>query len=350
MKKSILFITAALFFAGCSTKSVTIPYIQKPQMINSAKVRNIKISTIKNDKIGLKEHIIDKMEKINQVIPGFFIINSPDYTSVLKGNVKFNYSDIFYTKIVPIHYKTPACAFYLYKCTSINGSIFCKNTPSMKLFAPQYQKILKNAYKKGNYIFYKKTIYKTVRVCKPTKAKLKCEKQNINIKSHLVIYSKNSKILFQKTYYAKKTIDPCKYIHTFEGKKVYEIKKSVFSVMNSLSNDIATEFIDDIAPHMAYIQTDLYTKPDVKMNSKDENIFENVTDGKYPVYKSVELLKTLFLKYPKSCVIKYDYGIYLIYLKKYDKATNILRNVAKTCNKDIKNSAYSVLSYLQNAY
>ena len=96
MRAVLIFI--AVLFLGCSSKTVEVEILQKPKILTK-EVRKIKIDNLKNDKIGLKEAIVEKMIEKNQEIP-YFVINPKDWESKLTGSVKHSLSEKTYFKRV----------------------------------------------------------------------------------------------------------------------------------------------------------------------------------------------------------------------------------------------------------
>jgi len=351
MKKSILFITAALFFAGCSTKEVPINITQKPNAVTSKAIRNIRVDYLVNDTINLRENIIRKMYDVNAIIPGYFQINTPNYESILNGYVKKTSKEITYTKTVPIKNTKSPCVYMLYSCKAVSGAVFCKDKPSTILTPGAYDKIKKSSYKNSNYILYKNSIYKVTYKCKPTRKKIKCQKKSLNIQAHLTITDKKNNTLLDKTYYADFNDDSCKNVKYYENKNVYSLNYSIKEKIPELSYKLASEIIDDIAPHQITIYTTLFEKPDIDMNSKDEDILQNTIKNFSPPANEakISILTNLLSKYPQSAVIKYDLAVFLTSAGRYQEAKSLLESL-KTTDSDIISAKEKLLTYLQNTF
>jgi len=348
MKKIFLFFIF-IFFIGCSNK-ITIPIIKAPNEINNPKIRELKIVT-KNDNINLKENLINQIYKINQIVPNYFLLNNFEYKSILEADVNTQIQKTIYSKIVKIHQKQPLCIYNFYPCKNIEGTIFCnKNTISMKLNPSQYDKIQKSFFKNGKYTLYNKNLYIIEQQCKPTKTTIKCQKDYIQIDVKVNIKDTNNKTIYTKTYSAINIDDPCQYIDVYNGKKIYTTQP-LNEQLYILTNKLAKNIINDIAPHKEYIYTNFYDKSDVELSKKDNQLFKISISDKTNLNKKITILSSLQTKYPKSCVIPYDFAVYLVMNKNYEKAYNILNNIINSkCDDDIKNSSFIILNGLTNLY
>ncbi|NPA87289.1 MAG: hypothetical protein GXO01_01155 [Epsilonproteobacteria bacterium] len=337
--RAVLIVIAVLFL-GCSSKTVEVEILQKPKILTK-EVRKIKIDNLKNDKIGLKEAIVEKMIEKNQEIP-YFVINPKDWESKLTGSVKHSLSEKTYFKRVKIRYEKPRCLYKLYPCKVINGAYFCKNTPATSLTQSAYDKIKKQAYKNSNYILYKNSVFKVVKNCKPLYKTVKCKKQHISINADIKVLNRNSKTIFQNIYSQNLNEDSCKNVKYYEGIKEYTLP-SLKTQLEIQKNVLAEKIVNDLAPHYVKAEFELKDEPDVKLSSEDKELFEKAIDEDTPTYESVAILSRLFNKYPNSCTIRYDLALFLTKQKKYQEALNIIR----ICNDKDSNK---LKSYLYNSF
>jgi len=346
-----------IFFIGCSNKSVSIPVVVKPNYISiekTKKIRKIKISDFKNDRIGLKNKVVEEMNYINTIVPDYFIINPINYKSVIIGNVKINVENNFYRKSLKIEQKGPICQVALYKCTSFTGNIMCQSNPEKLISLKSFKSILKNAYIKRNYIYYNKRLYKIIKKCKPTSVSVKCNVKDFYVRANIAILDRNNNILFNKSYIETERKDPCKNIDYYEGTKEYIVNNDNY-ILSKISNRIAKNIVYDIAPHINYINMELIDDIDISdISSKDKKIFESALDkdNKVDLYEKLRILKTLRRKYPNSCVIEYDLGVFEMLNKNYNKAKMIFNDLlSKNCkNKTILSESNKALTYLKKLY
>jgi len=70
VKLTIFFIF--LFFVGCSEKSVNIYAVAKPNENVNNQVRYLKIENLKNDKVHLKEKIVQQLNEVKKLMPNYF--------------------------------------------------------------------------------------------------------------------------------------------------------------------------------------------------------------------------------------------------------------------------------------
>ena len=345
--KNILLILSIIFFIGCSD-NVSIPVIKNPNSIQNQNIRALKID-IKNDSINLKQNILNQMYYINNEIPNYFKFN--EYTHILNGDVIVNIDKSTYTKNVSLNPKPPICVYKFYKCKSINSEVFCNmHKPALKLTIKQYNNIKKNIFTNDKYILYNKKIYKLKKSCKPTHTKIKCEKQSIEVSAIIDITNSQNKTIFSRDYVLQKIDDPCKNIKYYENKKIYTTPNPQKEI-NDLSLQLAKNIIADIAPHTEYIQAKVYDSLDIELNDKDEDLFKQTQTNDIPYTQKINILKKLNTKYPKSCVIKYNLAINLIYKKQYNTAKQYLNDIINSkCDKDIKRSSQILLLNLYNTY
>jgi hypothetical protein len=348
MKKWFL-VLLAVFFTGCSTKTVYLPLIEKPDAVRNTDIRHLKVENIKNDSINLKENIIKQMQNVNKIVPGYFSSEGA-YKTFLAGRLQKHTAVSLYFKKVPVPVKGPACTYFLYQCENIGTRMFCKNSPDLKLSPSQYSKIKKNAYSNSNYILCNKKIYMVQKTCRPTSAVLECEKRTLKITADIIIKNRQNKKVFEKKYIYSKTKDPCSDIDMFQGEHFYKAD-SAFD-MKKASSYLAQKIIDDLAPHKTYIRTELYEKPDTDMNGKDENKFQDAADGSLPLNEKISIMSRLHKKYPSSCVIAYDLALFTVQTGNYKKAEKLLNKIyfGMKCNNDIKNSVYVMLLNLGKTY
>jgi hypothetical protein len=352
-KQFISFILAA-FFIGCSQKEINISAIEKPKEIQNQKIRFIKIGNIRNDKANLKEKIIQKMQQTNKLIPDYFHINPKNYKSVLRGGEELKKLDKFYIKKVKIIYKNPRCIVTLYPCKKVGDKFFCKYSSPIHYSLKDFNNIQNNSYQNGNYILINNQIYKQNISCKPEFATLKCEKKEISIKAKLNIKDKNNNLLFSKTYKKLSIDDPCANIKEIypNDSKEYKSYLNFNQKADELANFIASDFIEDIAPHNIAFSVKLFDDLDVKTDFKDKKIFENIIDEltKNQITKNlIKEMQQLADKYPKSCVIKYDLAVMYMRIKNYQKAKNLLFNI-KNCNSDIQKEKERLINILKRIY
>jgi len=351
MKKYLFLIFTALIFLGCSQKEVVVPIVEKPNYSQNDSIRKIKISYIKNDTINLKQNLIKQMYDVNNVVPSYFNVNAQHPTAFMKGTVTKNIKTSVYKKTVPVQHRKPACIYKFYPCKSVNNKMFCKKTPAFTMPKHKFDKIKKKLYSNKHYIIYKKNIYRIVKDCVPTKAVIICEKREINISADIKITDRKDNILFQNEYYAKKTDDPCSRVNMYQNQKKYSVNTTINDETERISWKISKQIVNDIAPHISYFRAVLYSDPDVELNSQDESMFcltnEDISDS-----DKLKIYQTLYKKYPQSCVITYNYSIYLVKFQKYQKAKKLLTKITNSqkCNEDLKHYSYRILSILETIY
>ena len=350
MRVILLFIV--IFFVGCTQKNVNIYAVVKPNAVTSNKIKNIKIDKIKNDKTNLKAQITTKLLEVNNLIPNYFHINDENYTSILKGQETLKISDKFYIKKVQIDYEKPRCKVFLYPCKNIDNMTFCKTTPIIYSIK-DFDKIKKKSYQNNQYILINNQIYKKTTKCKPKFANIKCEKKEINLYVTLNITDKNNYPIFSKTYHKSTTDNPCKDIDEIypNSERVYKSDLDLENEKYRLSNLIANEFIQDIAPHYTIFNTPIFEKLDIKTNDKDKKEFENIIDkfSNNNTYLFIPQMQSLLQKYPNSCVIKYDLAVMYVQTKNFQKAKNLLINL-KCKNDDINENKNILLNNLNEIY
>ena len=347
MRVILLFIV--IFFVGCTQKNVNIYAVVKPNSITSNKIKNIKIDKIKNDKTNLKAQITTKLLEVNSLIPNYFHINDENYTSILKGKETLKISDKFYTKKVLIDYEKPRCKVFLYPCKNIDNMTFCKTTPI--IYSTKYfDKIKKKSYQNNQYILINNQIYKKTTKCKPKFANIKCEKKEINLYVTLNITNKNNSPIFSKTYHHLTIDDPCEDIDEIypDSDRIYKSDLNLENEKYRLSNLIASEFIQDIAPHYTIFNAPIFEDLDIKISYKDKKEFKNIIDklSNNNSYLFISQMKSLLQKYPKSCVIKYDLAVMYMQIKNFSKAKNLLLNL--NCKNDEINENRNILLYNLN--
>ena len=350
--KKLLFLPIIIFFIGCGTKQIDIPILKSPKQVENPDLRDLKID-IKNDNINLTKNIINTMININQVTPNYFIFEKSK--STLYGNVKLKIKKSTYTKKVKIYnVKPPFCTYNFYSCKLVGTKIFCNTSKITLKFSPkEYNKIKKELFKHKTYTLYKKHIYKIKKVCKHTNKIIKCEKETIQIDTPIKIKNSQNQIIFKNNYIQYYIDDPCKDISYYANKKVYTVTSETKNIINNLSQRLASEIINDIAPHIEYISADLYDELDIDASNKDEKLFEKTLPDNYNLsyLQKINILNNLYIKYTKSCVIPYNIALNLIYLKQYTQAKKYLNNIIDSkCDDDIKNSANNLLLNLYNTY
>jgi hypothetical protein len=352
--KILLFLLSIIFFTGCSQKEINIYAVEKPKALQNKKIRFIQIDKIQNDKANLKEKIIQKMKEVNNIVPNFFHINPKNYQSILSGIEEINKNDTFYYKKAKIIYQKPRCIVTLYPCKEIGGMFFCNFSNSIHYSLKDFNNIQKNSYQNGDYVLINNQIYKKNISCKPEFATLKCEKKEISLKTTLDIKDKNNNLLFSKTYKKLSIDDPCADIKEIYPNDPKEYKSFIDfnQKANELAYLIASEFIEDIAPHTVTFSAKLFDDLDVKIDSEDKKIFENIIDEitKNQITKNlINEMQQLADKYPKSCVIKYDLAVMYMRIKNYQKAKNLLFNI-KNCNSDIQKEKERLINILERIY
>lgn len=273
--KNLLFLLSIIFFTGCSQKEINIYAVEKPKALQNTKIRFIKIDSIQNDKANLKEKIIQKIKVVNNIIPNYFHINPKNYQSVLNGTEKINKNDTFYYKKVKIIYKKPRCIVTLYPCKEIGDKFFCKYSSPIHYSLKNFNNIQKNSYQNGDYVLINNQIYKKNIFCKPEFATLKCEKKEISLKAKLNIKDKNNNLLFSKIYKKLSIDDSCTNIKEIypNDPKEYKSYLDFNQKADELANLIASDFIEDIAPHNITFSAKLFDDLDVKIDSEDKKIF-----------------------------------------------------------------------------
>ncbi|WP_457562908.1 tetratricopeptide repeat protein, partial [Caminibacter pacificus] len=99
------------------------------------------------------------------------------------------------------------------------------------------------------------------------------------------------------------------------------------------------------------IYTTLFEKPDIDMNSKDEDILQNTIKNFSPPANEakISILTNLLSKYPQSAVIKYDLAVFLTSTGRYQEAKSLLESL-KTTDSDIISAKEKLLTYLQNTF
>jgi hypothetical protein len=326
--------------------------LKSPKQVENPDLRDLKID-IKNDNINLRRNIITAMININQITPNYFRFNEPK--AILNGNVKLNIKKTTYTKKVKIYnVKPPFCTYNFYGCKLVGSQIFCNTAkPVLKFTLKQYNNIQKELYKNKNYTLYHNNIYKIKKVCKQTIKTIKCEKETIKIDIPINIKNSQNQTIFRNNYIQYHIDDPCKDISYYANKKVYTITSDKKNIINNLSQRLAIEIINDIAPHIEYINADIYDELDIDASNKDEKLFEQTLPDNYNLSNlaKINILNNLSLKYPKSCVIPYNLAINLLYIKQYNQAKQYLKHIINSkCDNDIKDSANNLLSNLHNLY
>jgi len=350
----ILLFIIALFFIGCSQKSVDIYAVVKPNQVTSDDIRNIKIEDIKNDKVNLKEKIIQKMQAVNNIIPGYFSINDKNFKSVLKAKEDLVINDEFYLKKVKINYENNRCKVALYPCKNINNMIFCKKTP--KIYSlKDFDNLQKEGYENKNYILINNDIYKKEINCKPEFVNIKCERKTILLDVKIDIVNRDNIFIFSNDYQKSLIDDSCEDIDEIgvDDARVYNSDVDLETEKNHLANLIANDFIKDIAPHYATFSASLFDDVDVDMNSKDEDkfkkIIDSISDNVTTTFKFIPNMQNLLSKYPKSCVIRYDLAVMYMQVQEFKKAKKLLSNL-KCKNRDILNERDILLNYLNELY
>ena len=344
----------ALFFIGCSQKSVNIYAVVKPNQVTSDDIRNIKIEDIKNDKVNLKEKIIQKMQAVNKIIPGYFSINNKNFKSVLKGKEDLVINDEFYTKKVKINYQHDRCKVALYSCKNVNNMFFCKKTP--KIYSlKDFDNIQKESYENRNYILIDNNLYKKEINCKPEFANIKCERKTILLDVKIDILNRDNMFIFSNNYQKSLIDDSCEDIDEIDefDTRVYKSNLDLNSEKNHLANLIANEFIKDIAPHYATFSASLFDDVDVDMNSKDEDkfkkIIDSISDNVTTTFKFIPNMQNLLNKYPKSCVIRYDLAVMYMQVQEFNKAKKLLATLFCK-DKNIMDEKAILLNYLNELY
>jgi len=350
MRNIILFLLL-IFLVGCSEKSVNIYAVVKPNDLNKVQIRDIKIDKIQNDKVNLKERIIQKMEEINGIVSNYFNIDQNSNT-ILNGEERFIINDNFYSKKVKIYYDKPRCKVFLYPCKNINNMLFCKRTP--KIYGiKDFNNLEKQSYQNKNYILLKNEIYKKNVKCKPEFETIKCEKKEILLNATLNII-KNKISIFSKTYTKSLIDDPCKDIDEIypNSEKIYKSDIDFRVETDRLANLIANEFVADIAPHYSMFNIEIIDDLDVKLSNKDKKEFENIIskidNNKNDIFSLISKMEKLSNKYPKSCIIKYDLAVMYMKIKEFKKAKNLIYSF--NCNKDIEDKKNNLLKILNRIY
>jgi hypothetical protein len=353
--KLIILLFFFIFISGCSEKQLNITAVEKPKEIQNQKIRFIKIGNIRNDKVNLKEKIIQKMQQTNKLIPDYFHINPKNYKSVLRGGEELKKLDKFYIKKVKIIYKNPRCIVTLYPCKKVGDKFFCKYSSPIHYSLKDFNNIQNNSYQNGNYILINNQIYKKNISCKPEFATLKCEKKEISIKAKLNIKDRQNNLIFSKKYKKTYIDNPCLNIKEIypNDTKTYKSYLNYIQKENDLAYLIAKDFINDIAPHNVTFLAKLFDDVDVKMNSTDNKSFKNIIDeiNENPQNSKnlINEMQKLSNKHPKSCVIKYDLAVMYIKIKNYKKAKNLLFNL-KNCNSDIQKEKEKLINILERIY
>ncbi|WP_024787061.1 MULTISPECIES: hypothetical protein [unclassified Lebetimonas] len=351
----LIFLLFLIFFTACSEKQINIYAVAKPNEIQNEKIRFIKIDKIQNDKTDLKDKIIQKIKVVNNIKPDYFHINPTNYKSVLSGTEKINKNDIFYYKKVKIIYKNNRCKVTLYPCREIGGRFFCNYSNPIHYSLKNFKNIRKNSYQNGNYILINNFIYKERIYCKSEFTTIKCEKKEITLKTKLNIKDKNSNLLFSKTYKKLSIDDACQNIKEIYPNETKEYKAYLDFNQKAitLAYDTASNFIEDIAPHYITFSAKLFDNADISMKHFDKKTFENIIDtiNKNPseTKNLLNKMQKLSIKYPKSCVIKYDLAVMYLKIKNFKKAKNLLINL-NNCNEDIQKERDRLFNILQKVY
>ncbi|GAX87863.1 conserved hypothetical protein [Lebetimonas natsushimae] len=353
--KLVIILFFIIFFTGCSNKEINIYTVEKPKEIQNEKIKFIKIDNIQNDKANLKEKIIQKMKEVNNIIPNYFHINPKNYQSVLSGTEKINKKDTFYHKKAKIIYKKPRCMVTLYPCKEVGGMFFCNFSNPIHYSLKDFNLLQKKSYQNGNYILINNQIYKKNISCKPEFATITCEKKEISLKAKLNIKDKNNNLLFSKTYKKLSIDDPCadiKEIYPNDPKK-YKAYLNFNQKADELAYLIASEFIEDIAPHNITFNAKLFDDLDVKADFKDKKRFENIineiTKNPQNSKNLIDEMQQLANKYPNSCIIKYDLAVMYMKIKNYQKAKNLLLQL-NNCNENIQKERERLINILERIY
>ncbi len=306
MKKFLFpfFLFITIFITSCSQKT-SISIIEKPNLDVSSDIRYIKVDTIKGDTIGLRNKIIENMEKVNRYT-NYFHINPTNYKAVLTGKVYIDKYDRTYIKR-----KNKPCKVLLYECKRVGGKIFCKQRAKI-ITEYQLKNMLKNAFINGNYFLLNKHLYKYKKDC--SNVQKKCVVRVVKIKANISINKR------KRIYLEEYKADSCK-----DG-----ILEDFHIIENRLASKIARRIVDDIAPHPRYISIPLVDKPDVIMTSSDKKEFDTIVemleDNENPEFIEYKI-KNLLKKYPDSQVLKYFLAITLTKQGRYKHAKKILKSI-----------------------
>jgi len=344
MKKYLLFLL--FFFIGCSVKTTNVEVAQKPNFPIDAK--KFKIGEIKNDDIHLAQNIKNYLLEINNLYPEYLQIDYINPDAVITGEVNSTIVKSTYTKTVPIHLNSPACVYYFYPCKVVNSLPLCKQEPALRMDVSKYNKISKKLYKNSNLVIYNNSVYKIKKHCKPTKAKIECDKAVITIDANLGIIYDSQK--YTTNYYKKAVIDACKDIHSYENKKRYTISNDeIYDKVQEMSADIAKEFISDYITHPVNIEVKLFDDTDVDMTSKDEKLLKEALENEdLSLREKLNYLLTLYQKYPQSCVIKYDLAVYEIKNGYYSQAYRLLNSIDR-CDEEILDQRDRLIELLRRS-
>jgi tetratricopeptide (TPR) repeat protein len=145
----------------------------------------------------------------------------------------------------------------------------------------------------------------------------RCQKNHYTLQTAIKITDINSAtILFSKLYTKEDVISKCS--ATF----VLFPKKSVH--LHLLAQHIAKELIDDIAPHYTNYSVEIIQKLDIKVNKKEEELFEKAVE--LLIQNQFKQAQTLFLQLhvsmqdTKSVAILYNLALSFEAQKQYQQA------------------------------
>lgn len=279
-KTPLLALTTMLFqLSGCAT-TTRIQYLEPAQVEQAAKYKRVAVNTFKNDSVGLSGKIETQLSQKTVENKAYYqVLNRQDFDQILKEQ-KLQYSGLTNEKdVVKVGELIGAQAF-------ITGEVSSTGSQDSRFYTERQECLDKK--------------------CKYVRTyNVPCTKRTISMSANIkIIDIQTSSVVYSNSYAPSRSWFSCADMPT--------TLPAADTIWQRQANQIATDFVNKLAPHYAYKRIELLDDPDIDYNDAEKKLLDGGIEfvKAHRMDKADQLFSQLvFQTKSKSYVAAYNLGV-----------------------------------------